>query len=136
MDLYENINYVDREVEVKHPANDKGTGLFFTLRSPYSPEVEKVQRQIKNERLAAFGGGKKKSGLTAESMEAAQEKIILAAVSDWRWEGDVSIKGEQPAYSPQKLREWVRDRKLVWLKEFLDTELGDHTAFLEDSADS
>lgn len=135
MDL-SSIKYTDREVELKHPASEEGVGLFFTLRSPYSPEVEKVQRQIKNERLAAFGSGKKKSGLTAESLEAAQEKIIMAAVSGWRWEGDNTINGEQPEFSAQKLREIIRDRQFVWIKEFLDAELGDHTAFLEDSQDS
>lgn len=118
------IKYADREVELRHPGTEEGLGLFFQLRSPHDEAVKKVERASINERLA-----RKKQNLTMESLEATKEKVILAAVSGWRWEGDNTIGGEQPDYSPQALRDMIRTH--VWIREFLDSELGDHQAFLE-----
>lgn len=121
MDL-SNIKATDREVELRHPATDEGLGMYFQLRSPHSDEVRKAERAWLNKRLA-----KKKQNLTAESLEAAAEAKIEAAVSGWRFEGDVEIGGEQPQFSPQALRSLIRDH--VWIRQFLDEELGDMAGF-------
>lgn len=114
----------DREVELKHPVTEAGLGLFFSLRSPYSDEVKKAEREWLNARLA-----KKKNNLTAEALEAAKEKQIMAAVSGWRFEKDANINGEQPKFSPAALRELIREH--VWIRQFLDEELGDTGSFFE-----
>lgn len=116
------IQAVDREVELRHPSEDEGLGWFFILRSPYSDEVKKADRQWMNARLA-----KRKKQLTAESLEAAAEAKILAAVADWRFEGETKYKGEQPKYSKGKLREIIRDNG--WIREQLDEDLGDSGSF-------
>jgi hypothetical protein len=118
------IKASDREIELKHPVSEEGLGLFFSIRSPYSDEVKKAQRAWLNERLA-----KKKQTLTAEALEAAKEKQIMAAVSGWRFEGDANINGEQPAFSPVALRELIREHE--WIRQALDEELGDTSGFFE-----
>lgn len=120
------IEAVDREVELKHPKSDEGLGWFFSLRSPYSDEVKKAEREWMNKRLQ-----KKRGQLTAESLEAAAEAKILAAVSGWRFEGDASFNGEQPEFSKGKLREIIREPKYAWIREYLDNELGDFGSFFE-----
>lgn len=118
------ITASDREVELKHPATEEGLGLFFSLRSPYSDEVKRAEREWLNARLA-----KKKQVITAEALEQAKEKQILAAVSGWRFEGEANIGGEQPAFSPAALRQLIRDHE--WIRRFLDEELGDSAGFFE-----
>lgn len=121
-----NIEATDREVELKNPKTDEGLDWFFSLRSPYSDEVRKAEREWMNKRLQ-----KKRGQLTAESLEAAAEAKILAAVSNWRFEGDASFAGETPEFSKGKLREIIRDPKFAWIREFLDGELGDISGFFE-----
>ena len=118
------IQASDREVELKHPVTEEGLGLFFSLRSPYSDEVKKAEREWLNARLA-----KKKQSITAEALEAAKEKQIMAAVSGWRFEGDANIGGEKPKFNPAALRELIR--KHVWIRQFLDEELGDTAGFFQ-----
>ena len=118
------IKAIDREVELRHPATDEGLGMFFSLRSPHSDEVRKAERSWLNKRLA-----KRKQNLTAESLEAAAEAKIESAVSGWRFESEVTIDGEQPEFSPSALRALIRDH--VWIRQFLDEELGDFGSFFE-----
>ena len=118
------IKASDREVELKHPVTEAGLGLHFSLRSPYSDEVKKAEREWLNARLA-----KKKQTITAEALEAAKEKQIMAAVSGWRWDKDANIGGEQPKFSPAALRELIREH--AWIRQFLDEELGDTAGFFE-----
>lgn len=118
------IQATDREVELKHPVTEEGLGLFFSLRSPYSDEVKKAEREWLNARLA-----KKKQSITAEALEAAKEKQIMAAVSGWRFEGDANIGGEKPKFNPAALRELIRNH--VWIRQFLDEELGDTAGFFQ-----
>lgn len=118
------IKAIDREVELRHPATDEGLGMFFSLRSPHSDEVRKAERAWLNKRLA-----KRKQNLTAESLEAAAEAKIESAVSGWRFESEVTIDGEQPEFSPTALRTLIRDH--VWIRQFLDEELGDFGSFFE-----
>lgn len=116
------IQASDREVELKHPVTEEGLGLFFSLRSPYSDEVKKAEREWVNARLA-----KKKQTITAEALEAAKEKQIMAAVSGWRFEGEANIGDEKPKFSPAALRKMIRDHE--WIRRFLDEELGDMASF-------
>jgi hypothetical protein len=121
-----NITASDRTVELTHPATDEGLGWHFHLRSPYSDEVRKAEREWLNKRLA-----KKKQNLTAESLESAAESKILAAVSGWSFDEGASFKGETPEFSPAKLREIIRDPDFKWIRDFLDTELGEFAGFFE-----
>lgn len=115
-----------REVELKHPQSEEGLGWFFSLRSPYSDEVKRADREWMNKRLQ-----KKRGQITAESLESAAEAKILAAVCDWRFEGEATFQGETPDFSKTKLREIIRDSNFGWIREFLDGELGDYGSFFK-----
>ena len=112
----------DREVEFVNPATEKGTGFFLQLRNPYSEEVQAADRKWRNNLFA-----KRKLKMTAEMQESALETKIIATVSGWRFEGDASIGGEKPKFSPAALRELIR--KSPWIKDFLDREIGDTEGF-------
>ena len=119
----------DREVELEHPGTEKGLGWFFSLRSLYSEEVRKADRDIQSKRLAQMSRGRKGQTITPEQIEDSTEKKILASVSGWKFEGDASFNGEKPEFSASKLREIIRDPRHAWIREFLDREIGDLDSF-------
>lgn len=119
----------DREVELTHPATEEGLGWFFQLRSPYSKEMRDAEKEIQNQRLNAMRRGK--SNINADVLANHREKIILAGVSGWRFEGDASFEGDTPEFSKAKLREIVRNPDHAWIRDFLDRELGSQEDFFE-----
>jgi len=113
----------DQEIELVHPANESGLGFYFTLRSPYHEKVKEAERKWLNKRLQ-----KRKQKLTAESLDAAAEAKILAAVSGWRYRDEtVTFDGQQPEFNPKELQTMLR--KHAWIQAFLDEELGDFGNF-------
>jgi len=118
-----------REVELTHPVTEDGIGMYFTLLPTSSDEVKKAEREYLNARLA-----KRKNQITAESLEAAKIKQIMAAVTDWRFEGDANIGGEKPEFSKRALKDLITSHD--WIKNFLDRELGDEPAFFTASGNS
>lgn len=125
MDLM-SINPNSRKVPLVHPATEEEVGLTFILRSRHSPEVQAAQRKAINARLA-----KKKANLTAEAAEAAQRNLILAAVEGWEFtKPDATINGERPEFSRKALKQLIDDGPR-WIREFLDSELGDDAAFYD-----
>lgn len=116
-----------RRVPLLHPSNEQEVGLTFLLRSPHSEEVQKAQRAFQNKRLS------KRKSMTAESFEAGRLQIIVAAVEGWEFtDTDLTIHGEQPEYSTQALKDLLKDPALLWIREFLDRELGDEGSFFDD----
>lgn len=110
--------------ELVNPVDESGLGWHFTLRSPDSDEVRKVERDWQNKRLA-----RRKMTLTAESIEAGGDAKIQAAVTGWRFDEGSSFEGGKPEFSSTKLREIIRNPKYRWIRNQLDQELGDASSF-------
>jgi hypothetical protein len=89
--------------------------------------VQKVQREWQNHRLHPK---RRNKSITMEEMESFQDKRIVAAVKGWSWaDAELTINGEQPEYSAQVLKAWLKDEKLKWLREFLVEETEDLASF-------
>lgn len=87
----------------------KGMGFFITLRSPDSPEVQKVSRAIRTATNKTIARGKT---LTAEQEIENSIAIISAAISGWRWGLDhegkqASAGGEQLEFNPANVKRIV-----------------------------
>lgn len=125
------IKPIDREVELLHPRTKDGLGLFFQLRSPYSPEVKKIEREWLDLRLQRNKG----EDIGMDAVNDLRERQILAGVCDWRFDGPEALKinGEQPAFTVTRLKKLIRTEGLEWIREFLDKETGDRAAFFEKS---
>jgi hypothetical protein len=121
------IRAEDRSAHLLHPKTGDELGLVFELRSPYDDEVQKVQREWQNHRLHPK---RRNKSITMEEMESFQDKRIVAAVKGWAWEdAELTINGDQPEYSPQVLKGWLKDEKMKWLREFLVEETEDLASF-------
>lgn len=122
-----NIKAEDRDVNLLHPKTGDELGLVFHLRSPYDDEVQKVQREWQNMRLHPK---RRNKAITAEELDALQEKRIIAAVKGWTWaDPELSLRGERPEYSAQVLKSWLRDDSLKWIRDFLVDETEDLASF-------
>lgn len=115
-----------RKFEVKHPATGEPIGLKVELRPDSSDEVQAVKRKLINERLA------RDIKPTAERMESNRNLLLEAAVAGWEWEGELTFEGTKPDFAPANLRKVLK--KLPWVRDQIDAELGNDAAFFEASA--
>lgn len=113
----------ERAVDIKHPANGEPIGLRITLRPDTDPAVVAARRRFLNERLARRGK------ITAEKLEQQQNVVIAAAVAGWEWKGELTFEGSKPEFSETNLLKVLK--KLPWVREQIDEELGDAAAFFQ-----
>lgn len=124
MDLNE-IKTVDRKVNLAHPKTGDDLGLIFHIHAPDSDDVKDVSRKWQNKRLMPKNRNK---AITSEELEAVTDRRIRAAVFGWTWEDkELLLNGEQPEYSPQALRDMMKNQP--WIREFLSDECEDLTSF-------
>jgi len=117
-----------RVVDIKHPATGEPIGLKVTLLPVSDSKVQSAQRRLINDRL------QRHDKPTAEKMEQNKLALLEAAVSDWTWEGDLTFEGGKPEFTPSDLRKVLK--KLPWVRDQIDIELGNEAAFFEASATS
>lgn len=118
----------ERTIDIKHPATSEHIGLKITLLPASSAPVLAAQRKMINERL------QRDVKATAERMDANRLALIEAAVAGWTWEGDLTFEGKKPEFTPENLRKVLK--KLTWLRDQIDQELGNDAAFFESSANA
>lgn len=131
MDL-ESIVPAPRKVPLQHPATEDEVGLTFTLKPATDPDVMAAEREWQNARLA-----KRKQTLTAEALDAYRLKVLLTAVEGWEFTNpEFTIGGEQPEFSPGRLKKILTQPKFRWIRNWLDAELGNEGSFFEGSEPS
>lgn len=111
----------ERAVDIKHPVNAEPIGLRITLRPDSDPAVVAARRKWLNERL------QKGAKITAEKLEAQGLAVIVASISGWDWQGEATFEGQKPEFTASNAERLLK--KLPWVKDQLDTELGDAAAF-------
>lgn len=122
------ITAAARTVDITHPATGEPIGLKVELLPDSDDKVQTAKRKWLNERL------QRNKKLTVEAAEAHSINVIEAAVTGWKWEGDLTFHGEKPTFTPGALRKVLKE--LPWVKAQIDTELGDEAAFFRNSGQS
>lgn len=121
MDLSK-IVAIEKEIDITHPVSGEPIGLRIKLLPGSTKQVEKVRREIANERISK--GDKK---FTADDLENGAYRIVIASVSDWEWLGDTTFKGEKPECTAANVRK-VLDA-LPWMKDQIDRAISDTASF-------
>lgn len=121
MDLSK-IVAIEKEIDITHPVSGEPIGLRIKLLPGSNKQVEKVRREIANERISK--GDKK---FTADDLENGAYRIVIASVSDWEWLGDTTFKGEKPECTAANIRK-VLDA-LPWMKDQIDRAISDTASF-------
>lgn len=128
MDLSE-VKPQSRSIQIKHPATQELTGLTITLLPSSDERIKAAKRKHLNARLHS-----RRQKVTAEQIEQASIDIICVAVDGWVWGKDAggeqaAFEGGQPEFSDINLRKVLK--KLDWVREQIDEELGDDAAFFQ-----
>lgn len=106
-------------VNLEHPGTGAELGLVFEMRSRHSDEVSAV-----SDRWEAQWSKKRGKEPSPSAKRAHSRDLILASVVGWEWEDpELTFDGEQPQFSPDTLKAWLKDKKRVWLLEFLAKQL-------------
>jgi len=91
----------EREVAIVDKYNEP-TGLTFKIRPKTSDHYQKVQRQVQDQ----FSSGKK---ISASKRRELGDKLFMARVSGWQWEGDAKKKVGEPEFNPGNLKNVLYD---------------------------
>lgn len=116
-----NIVAIERTIDIKHPRTGVAVGLAVTLLPETHPKVRAESRRILNERI------NNRSKTTAEKSEASRLDMLVAAVSEWDWKGELTFRGTKPGLTPPVVREVLET--LPWVADQIDSALGDQTEF-------
>jgi len=105
--------------------NADGSEMSITVNGPYSKKYKAISHAQQNRRLqkAQRTGGK--LNLTAEELEASALDLLVKCVEGW----NITLGGEQPDCTEAKVRDVFE--KLPWVREQVETALGDAQAFLD-----
>lgn len=112
-------------VNLEHPGTKEELPLLFEMRSRHSEEVQEVVEK-NNARLTNRHGKRREP--TPEEAKAHNRNLILAAIVGWEWQDDnLSFNGEQPPYSRDTLKSWLKEYD--WMTEFFAQEFIDDGNF-------
>lgn len=101
--------------DVIHPGTGEPIGLSVQMRSVYSKEVKRTERQILDAKI------ERKGVTTAEESEADAIQFIAASVSDWEWKDDLNFHGNKPECNFKNVVAVLTE--LPWMKDQLDKVL-------------
>ena len=115
MDICE-IKPVEREIEIVHPKSGEPLGIKVTVLSLNDPKMASLKRRIINQRLDLERRGKT---FKADDIEENNVSLLIAAMVDWKWEGESSFMGEKPEFNEKNIKavfEAVGDEESFFLK--------------------
>lgn len=109
------------KVDIKHPVTGENLGLSVDICGSDSKRFQAAKHKVRNESLK--NPGKQR---TSEQLEATSLSIVLDCVTGWA--GEWIYKGSALEFSRQNLEMVLKE--LPWIREQIDTAIGDRTNFL------
>lgn len=122
------ISYVEKTVEIKHPATKEALGITVTLMSPDDPRLEVTKSKIMDERLALEAKGK---NFKAEQINKNRDMILFRAMTKWEWSGDMNFEGEKPEFVQVNVLKVFN--KLPWFRQQIDEAFSELEGFFSDT---
>lgn len=123
MDL-ETLRPSERLVEILHPANGKPIGLKVNIISLNDDRVSPIKREIRNRKLMLESRGKY---FKSEDIDTNEEELLLACITGWVWENDLTFHGEKPEFTPLNVKKVLKE--FSWIKAQIMESIGDEKAF-------
>lgn len=118
------INYVEKTIEIAHPATKEPLGVSVTIMSPDDPRLERTKTKIMDERLALEAKGK---NFKAEQINKNRDMILFRAMTAWKWDGDTSFEGEKPELTQVNALKVFA--KLPWFRSQIDEAFSELESF-------
>lgn len=118
------INYVEKTVEIVHPATKELLGISVSLMSPDDPRLERIKTKILDERLALEAKGK---NFKADQINKNRDMILFRAMTAWDWSGDTTFEGEKPELNQVNALKVFA--KLPWFRTQIDEAFSELEGF-------
>lgn len=120
------------EVSIYNPATNEDLGLFITVLGRDSDEFQKVSRAQQKKRMEKMSkGGFRNANVPIESVEADGIQLLAAVTISWR-HGDkqtVTLDGKELACTKDNAATLYE--RFPWIKEQVDTAVGDRANFIK-----
>lgn len=123
MDICE-IKPVEREIEIVHPKSGEPLGIKVTVLSLNDPKMASLKRRIINQRLDLERRGKT---FKADDIEENNVSLLIAAMVDWKWEGESTFMGEKPEFNEKNIKAVFK--AIPWFKNQISEAVGDEESF-------
>lgn len=114
----------EREVEIVDKYNEP-TGLTFHIRPKTSDAYQKTQRWAQDQ----FATGKK---IPAARRREIGDKLFMARVSGWKWDGEAKKVAGNPDFNPANLKAvlYEQGEHSAAIREQLSAAIGEEEDFL------
>lgn len=111
-----------RKIEIRNPADGKGTGLFLEIVSQHDDRVKAVERATQNKVLRT-----RNRTLDADLVQDATLDKLVASVVGWEWTGNAAWgKDGKLEFSADNVRKVLSN---TVIRQQLEEELADEAAF-------
>lgn len=137
------IQSVDREVEITHPASGENIGVRVRLVSIDDDRLTKIKRRITDRRIHLEARGKT---LKAEEIEENSVDLLFTAMLDWKWYNPTGNEGDEgfdpnaaPSFNGEAQPDFNRKNvnaifdRLAWFKQQIGEAVGETKAFFDNS---
>lgn len=109
------INYVEKTIEILHPATKEPIGINVKVMSPDDPRLDRIKTNIMDQRLALEAKGK---NFKAEQINKNRDMILFRAITEWEWTGTTNFEGEKPELN--QVNVLAVFNKLPWFRKQID----------------
>lgn len=122
------ISYVEKTIEIVHPATKEPLGISVTVMSPDDPRLETIKTKIMDERLSLEAKGK---NFKAEQINKNRDMVLFRAMTGWKWSGDTTFKGDKPEFVQVNVLTVFNE--LPWFRKQIDEAFSELEGFFNDT---
>lgn len=124
------------EVTLRHPTTDAiltnadGSPMVVVIHGPYSKRYKNTAHEQTNRRLNKMNRTGGKMTMTAEEIEESTLDLMVACVESW----NITVDTKPEPFSTAAVRKVFEE--FPWLREQVESVMGDTRAFLAESKPS
>lgn len=122
------IEYVEKTIQIVHPATKEELGVAVTIMSPDDKRMEAIKTKILDQQLKLQAGNK---NLKADQIKHNRDMILFRAITGWEWSKDATFDGEKPELTQRNVLAVFE--KLPWFRNQVDEGFSELESFFSEA---
>ena len=110
------------EIIIKHPKTGEPLDMVVTVAGNASEDYRKVRTELAKRRIEST------RSITVEELETSAMRLLVACVKSWK---GIQMSGVEYPYSAANAKELLSNPGYFWLKEQIETAVGDVANFIQ-----
>jgi len=110
------------EITIKHPKTGEPLDMVVTVAGNASEDYRKVRTELAKRRIEST------RSITVEELETSAMRLLVACVKGWK---GIQMSGVEYPYSTANAKELLSNPGYFWLKEQIETAVGDVANFIQ-----